>query len=457
MKLWEKVVYGSGDWSIASFNTFRQIFYPVFLTDVVGLDPRLASLASLVGIAWDAVNDPIVGAISDGVRTRIGRRRPFLLGFAIPFGAAFSLLWWAPGWGSQILLTVHAATLYVLCDTLQTLVSVPFYALLPELTPDYDERTRATAWRMLFNLSASLAVAVGAPVIVTAVLARGVPDHQVWAATGALFGVLGTVPPLLIGSLLRERGGPADGEPSVTESLRAALGSPSFRRLVPVYLLAYTTFDLAAMMVPYFVRCHLGSQVLRLGPVALPVESWMLGVMLVVAIAALPAWASACRTLGKQRAMAAGAVGWAVAHLLIGALPAGAGWGGVALAAFTGLGVSAAHVIPDAMLPDVVDEAELGTGRRAEGVFYGARNLFRKAAGALAVFGALQLLGWAGYDGTAAEPSPAAVWVIRGLIGPASAVMVVACGWFAASHPLTRDRHTEIRQALEQRRGAAPG
>lgn len=91
-----KVIYGSGDWSLASFGTLRQIFYAIFVTDAVGLEPRLASVAALLGVIWDAINDPLVGALSDRVSARWGRRRPFLLLFTIPFGIGFLLLWWAP-------------------------------------------------------------------------------------------------------------------------------------------------------------------------------------------------------------------------------------------------------------------------------------------------------------------------------------------------------------------------
>lgn len=146
-----QVVYGSGDWSLSSFNTFRQIFYAIFLTDVVGLDPRLASFAALTGVIWDALNDPVMGTISDRTRTRWGRRRPFLLWFSVPFGLTLVLLWWAPPWESQAALALHVTLAYILSDTLQTVVSVPFYALTPEITPDYDERTSLTAWRMFFN------------------------------------------------------------------------------------------------------------------------------------------------------------------------------------------------------------------------------------------------------------------------------------------------------------------
>ena len=96
LSFWTKLAYGTGDWGTASYGTLRQIFYAIFLTDVVGLEPRLASFAALIGIIWDAINDPIVGVLTDRMRSRWGRRRPFLLFFAIPFGLSFMLLWWAP-------------------------------------------------------------------------------------------------------------------------------------------------------------------------------------------------------------------------------------------------------------------------------------------------------------------------------------------------------------------------
>ena len=92
LPLLTKLAFGSGDWSIASFGTLRQIFYAIFLTDVVGLDPRLASVAALAGVLWDAINDPLVGMLSDRVRSRWGRRRPFLLLGAIPYGLGFLML-----------------------------------------------------------------------------------------------------------------------------------------------------------------------------------------------------------------------------------------------------------------------------------------------------------------------------------------------------------------------------
>ena len=96
-----KLLYGSGDWGISSMGMMRSIFYAIYLTDVVGLEPRLASFGALLGIVWDGINDPIIGILSDRMRTRWGRRRPFLLWFAVPFGLSFITLWSAPDWESQ--------------------------------------------------------------------------------------------------------------------------------------------------------------------------------------------------------------------------------------------------------------------------------------------------------------------------------------------------------------------
>jgi len=161
LTFWQKLVYGSGDWGEASYGTLRQIFYAIFLTDVVGLDPRLASVAALIGIVWDAINDPLIGILTDRIRTRWGRRRPFLLIFAIPFGASFMLLWWAPPWHNQYVLAASVTLAFMISDTLETLVGVPFSSLLPEISSDYDDRTTLTSFRIFFNLLEGFSRVVG--------------------------------------------------------------------------------------------------------------------------------------------------------------------------------------------------------------------------------------------------------------------------------------------------------
>src|SRR5215212_6448632 len=178
LSFWMKLLYGSGDWGISSISMMRSIFYAIYLTDVVGLEPRLASFGALAGIVWDGINDPIIGILSDRIRSRWGRRRPFLLWFAIPFGISFITLWSAPAWESQTALLIYVTLSFMLADTLQTLIGVPFLSLTPELTSDYDERTALTSFRSFFQLIGALTVVITAPALVDHVLAAGGSQQQ---------------------------------------------------------------------------------------------------------------------------------------------------------------------------------------------------------------------------------------------------------------------------------------
>src|SRR5918993_160426 len=218
---WLKLLYGSGDWGISSISMMRSIFYAIYLTDVVGLDPRLGSFGALIGIVWDAINDPIIGTLSDRLNTRWGRRRPFLLWFAIPFAISFVFLWSAPKWDNQTVLLVYVTLSFMLADTLQTLISVPFLSLTPELSPDYDERTSLTSYRSFFQLLGALSVVVAAPAIVDLVIESGGTQQQGFMTVGAIFGFVSALPLLLISLLLRETSRPSEVETiSFRETLR---------------------------------------------------------------------------------------------------------------------------------------------------------------------------------------------------------------------------------------------
>ncbi len=466
LSLWLKLIYGTGDWGLASFGTIRQIFYAIFLTDVVGLEPRLASVAALVGIICDAINDPLVGMLSDKVRTRWGRRRPFLLIFAIPYGLGFLILWWAPPWQSQIWLMIHVTLAFVISDTLQTLVSVPFYALTPEITPDYDERTSLTGYRMLFNLLASLATAVGAPMIVDTALRAGLTSQQGYLMVAALFGGLAAVPFLVMFFVVREPSGYRPPETlAFRETMRTAWRNVPFRFATALYMLNWITFDLVALMLPFFlVYWVAGGNLLATVTIfgeGIALESVVLGVLLIIAVIALPFWTWLSRRLSKRSTYIIGMSFWAFVQLLIVLIQPAQVRFILVLAAMAGLSVSTAHVLPDAIFPDVIEWDELRTRRRHEGVYYGAKNFMRKLTGAFSIFLALQVLGWFGYqappEGTIQfSQSATTLWAIRILTGPMGAVLLISAIVVAWFYPLSREQHTRIRRLLlrRQRRDA---
>lgn len=464
LPFWTKLVYGTGDWSTSSYGTLRQIFYAIFLTDVVGLEPRLASIAALIGIIWDAINDPIVGVLTDRMKSRWGRRRPFLLFFAIPFGLSFLLLWYTPPFENQIAKAIFITLAFMLSDTLETLVAVPFSALTPELTQDYDERTSLTGFRMFFNLVVSLVTAVAAPAIVDGVLASGGTQQQGYMLTAAIFGGLAALPFLLIFAVVREKPSSANRvaeEIPFLQTVKTAWSNIPFRFATLLYMLNWITFDLVALVLPFYLvywisSGNLLSKATVLG-VSLPIESAVFAVLLITAVVALPIWLFVSKKLSKKSAYIVGMIFWAGVQLVIFSIQPGQVSMILLMSFFAGISVSSAHILPDSIFPDVIEWDELRTRRRQEGIYYGVKNFIRKLTGALAIFIGLQVLGWFGYQSppegvSTFTQAPQTLTAIRFLIGPFGAILLfsaVAMAWF---YPLTRERHARIRKLLVRRK-----
>jgi GPH family glycoside/pentoside/hexuronide:cation symporter len=460
-----KIIYGSGDFGLASFAILRQIFYAIFLTDVVGLDPRLASFGALAGVVWDAINDPLVGLLSDRVRTRWGRRRPFLLIFAIPFGLSYLLLWTAPGFESQIWTMVYITLAYMISDTLFTLISVPYYALTPELTEDYDERTSLTAIRIFFELTASLIVAVTAPLIVDAALAAGATQQQGYLIVSALFGAIAAVPFLVIFFAVREKSTAQAAPPAESKPvLRTAWENVPFRFAAGIHLFNWLAVNLNALIAPFFLLYWVaeGDMLAKVSVsgVGIAYESAALGLLLLVSILFIPFWYWLARVTSKRTAYISGVLFWIVIQLLAWTIPPGGLARMLVLTLFLGFCISNAYVLPDAIFPDVLEWDELLSRRRQEGIYYGARSLILKLSSALVFFFVLQLLGWVGYvappEGAEnfMQPEPVLL-TIRLLMSVTVALLLVGAALSAWFFPITRERHNRIRSILARRRAQA--
>lgn len=457
-----KLLYGSGDWGIASVGIMRSIFYAIYLTDVVGLEPRVASFGAIVGIIWDAINDPVIGTFSDRLNTRWGRRRPFLLWFAIPFAMSFVILWSAPQWENQIALLIYVTLSFMLADTLQTLVSVPFLSLTPELTPDYDERTSLTSFRSFFQLVGALSVVIAAPVIVDLVIESGGTQQQGFMLVGAIFGSIGAIPLLLIGLFIRESSKPVEVESiSFRETLRLAWGNVPFRYAVGIHMLNWSAVDMIAVAFPYFLLYWVAQGDLlaniRIFGIDLAYESAFFGILMSVCILFIPFWLWLAKKRNKREAYIFGMAFWIIVEFMVFTIQPGQTDYLMAIAALAGIGVSAAYTLPDSMFADVIEWDELRTRRRQEGIYYGVRAFIRKVTGALMVFITLQALGWSGYlsppaDAIQFTQSESALQMIRLLVSPFGALILCGTIIFAWLFPLSREKHGRIQKLLERRR-----
>ncbi len=439
-----KLLYGIGDTGFSLTLTIIGAYLAIFLTDVVGVLPQVAAAAIFIGRSWDYVNDPLIGHISDRTRTRWGRRRPFLLLGALPFALAFTLLWWRPPFTSQVALAVYYAIAYVLFDSAATFVYMPFFALTPELTSDYDERTALTTYRMFFSILGSL-IAFTVPL---AIVGAFVPENAPRVFEMAvIFAIVSMLPLLLTFFGTRERQEYLQlHQPRLGESLRAALRNRPFVFGAIIFLLTWVAVDVLQATLLYLIKYVVQRE---------SQSDLIMATIFVTAILALPFWEWASRRWNKRWAYVAGISFWAIVQLVMVALnPASPLSLLLALCVLAGIGVGAAHVLPWSIIPDAVEWDEWQTGERHEGMFYSLITLLQKVASSIAIPLVLLLLGATGYVPNATQQPAAALLGIRAIIGPIPAVLLCAGILFAVLYPLDRARHAQIVRELEERRTA---
>jgi len=446
LPLWRKLAYAFGDFANSvGPGTIVPFWYLFFLTDVARLNPALAGVTVLVGGLWDAFNDPLVGMLSDRTRSRWGRRRPYLLFGAIPFGITFALLWIVPPIQNQVLLALYFAFIYILFDTAFTFVGCPYTALTPEMTLDHDERTVLTTYRMSVSIIAGLMAAVGFALLLDAFPGdKATAFRTMGIICGAIF--VPSTWAAFIGA--RERDDfQATPAPSPIEGLRFLLRNREWRFTLSMSLLSWIPVDIASAVFAYYLIYWVRVDATE--------ASLVQGIILTSAAACLPLILWMSRRWEKRTSFIIAMVSWAVVMTGLFLVPPGAKLLAYLAAVLVGPGVSAAHVLPTAMNADVLDVDELASGRRQEGIYAGFGVFVRKLSTKLVLAGIGPLLAWSGYVENATEQPAAALLAIRIAISAVPAVVLLAGVAVAWHYPLSRDRHQEIQRELAMRRSGA--
>jgi sugar (glycoside-pentoside-hexuronide) transporter len=439
-----KTVYATGDFTVNTVLSSLSIVYVTyFLTLVVGLRPELAGAVQLIARSVDAFTDPMMGRISDLCRWRLGRRRPFFLIGALPFGLFFALLWVDLPLESQGALFAYYSVVYVLLSISMTVLSVPYLALQPEMALGYDARTSLNTYR---NAGSVLGVFAAVSFRPVANALGGGPEG--FALAGVGFGVLMAAPWLAIYAATWER--PDFQTRAAKLSFRQGIAllarHTSFRRLTGLYLCGRVSMDLTgAMLILYFTH-WLG----RSGDF-----ETMMFLFLSCVLLSLPVWLRIARRTEKSTVFVIGAVWWMVGQItLLAAQPDWPPWIIFVFSPLIAVGYAVVDLMPWSMLGEVVDEDDLANGERREGVYNGFFMFVRKLAGTAAVALALGLLGLLGY-GKESQPE-SAVTAIRWLASVGPAAFLALSVWFARGYPLTRLAHERILTRLEERDAARP-
>jgi GPH family glycoside/pentoside/hexuronide:cation symporter len=438
-----KAIYALGDHTVNLGLSAMLFLFPAFLTDTALLAPTLAGLVPLVARGVDAFADPAMGRLSDATRWRSGRRRPWFLIGALPLGVSFALLWTTTPTTSPGLEFAYYAAIYLVFALSTTVLSVPYLALIPEMATGYQERTSVNAFRGAGAILGTLLAASVMPQLVE-LFGGGAQGHVV---AGALFGFWLVAPWPLVHRVSFERPGyRRESQEPFLRSLGSLARHPSYVRLTGLFLLGRIAIDLASTMFLFYFTYWLGR------PEDFPPT---LGLFLLAVVAGLPLWNAIARRVEKSTIYVLGAASWIGSQLFL--LAATPDWPRAWIfvgAAIGGVGYAAADVIPWSMLGEVVDEDELRSGHRREGLYFGLFTFLRKLGGATAVALGLFTLEESGYVANQAQ-SPATLTTIRALTAIVPGVFVALGAWVALGYPLTRARHDEILRELERRRPEA--
>lgn len=444
-----KLAYGVGELAGAVPVSLAAFFLLYFFTSIAGLSPAAAGSILLLGRIWDAINDPIIGWLSDRTSSPWGRRFPWMIYGAVPLVLCCVLLWVVPPIASQSGLFLYYTLLSLLIYVAFTAVQLPFAALAAELTDDYDERTGLIGFKSGFSIGGSLVGLVLAQIIFGLVaqprqqyLLLGVISGVIAIAAIAL-SVWGTYRRYWYMESLRQVS-LTPQTVSLTQQIQSLFKNKAFRQVLGLYLFAWMGIQVTAAMLPYFVDSWMGLPETHFAQMALAVQG--------TAILAMAGWGWLGQHTQKRTVFLVGAPVSIFCLLgLITVQPGQVGWM-YALAIGVGIGVSTMYLVPFAMLPDVIDLDELHTGQRREGLYFSAVVFLQKLGLAIALFLSGQMLQWTGFTATAANQPESALWAVRLLIGPIPAILIAGSLWFAYRYPLSRERHQEILLAIQERR-----
>ena len=472
-----KLFYGLGQLAEGIKNLAFSIFLLFYYNQVLGLPGWMSGLAVGIALVFDAVTDPLAGSLSDRTISPLGRRHPFMYASIVPLALGFYLLFTPPAGLGQWQLFGWMLSFAILTRAGMTLFHVPHLSLGAELTDDFDERTSVVSTRQVFStLGSAVVIFLGFGVffVATETYPKGqfnVEQYSPFALAMAIvmaasigLSALGTqarAKTLSQASPSAERFSLAATFRLLLRELLEALSNASFRWLFLGVLLIFLMVGVEAAL-----GLHINT------------FFWELSergnqLYYAAALVGLIVGAFFTRALNerfdKKPCIMWGAGGWAFCQFamvtlrLLDVLPANSTSELVGiLVAFKfvqGLFVAQALITFGSMVADIVDEHQLTSGRRQEGIFFAAVSFSSKCAtglgSALAGF-AVSIIGLpAGQNGEVGGAlvavAPSTIMQLGVFFGPGVSGLAVLSLWCISHHSLDRARHAAVQRQLAMR------
>jgi len=378
-------IYGGG-----AFLIFSMLFMN-FLIIVENMPVVLATTIIFAGKLWDAVTDPIVGNLSDKTRSRFGRRRIFFLIGILPVFASFVMLWYSFGITNETGKFIYYIFAYMFFGTAFTIVMVPYNAILPDMTGDYNERTSFTTVRMAFSAGTAILAAVVPSILIKSFGGgvNGPAQKSGYLAMAVVFGLLFGLCWLLAFLGTKERKDIPAPEPFSVRQWFTVFRNKSYRTFLFIYIFVQVAIDLLLALFVFYVDI-----------VIFQYKNYeiIMGTLLIFQLLFMFLHNIIAQKKGKAFPLFIGIPVWVIASIaFIFVTSATPLWLICVLAALIALGAAAGNLSTLSMLADTCDVDELMTGKRREGIYSGFTTFARKFSSGMAVlllgFG-LQLSGF---------------------------------------------------------------
>lgn len=446
-----------------AFDFFLLIYY----SQVIGLDARLVGLAILVALVFDAISDPIVGYWSDNLHSAWGRRHPFMYVSALPVALSFFLLWNPPEGASQQLLFWYVLGCAVVIRTAITFFETPSSALVPEITQDYHERTSLYSIRYLFgwiggNTMTIMMFLVLFPMFVTESISDGRFNRDAYE----VYGIVGSVV-ILLSILITSLGTheripylmPApEAQPftlkRIFREIYETLADKSFVALFLASLIGAIASGLVSGLSLYFFTYFWAFTERQTGLI-------LLGAFVAAFIGFFLA-PRVSRALGKKRAaMIIGLLAFLGAPMpivlrLFDLLPPNGTpftfWF-VVITNTLDVGLIVCYqILFNSMIADLVEQSEVKTGRRSEGVFTAAVTFTKKAVQGLGVMAASLVLALAAFPtgGDTTQVSDDAIWRLGAYYVPVILALWMTVIAVISTYRIDHAKHEANLQALNR-------
>jgi GPH family glycoside/pentoside/hexuronide:cation symporter len=463
-----KIFYGLGSVAFGvKDNGFQTILLP-FYNLVMHVPPQLVGLALAIAMICDAVVDPIVGNFSDHLRTRWGRRHPLMYASALPVAISYLLLWNPPHWSTGALFA-YLVIVAIVTRTFITFYEIPSSALVPELTEDYDQRTSFISWRVFFGwyggmtmllLAYSVFLQPDATHKVGQLNETGYSHYGITAAIvmfcAILISAAGThrfIPQFRVPPVTRK---------SIAQYAREMMATLSNRAFL-ILMLSGIFFNMAVGLV-FALNFYVNSYFWMLTSTQLSIIALATFVSVFFAFLISPAIS---RRLGKKHA----SVVMFLFGLTISMMPLGLRFIGVFPANFTpgllpalwiftavsGVFTIGASIMIISMLSDVVEQSEVSTGRRSEGLFFAGSAFMQKVVSGFGLLGSGMVLWAAGFpsDAVPGKVDPAIVNRFLSIYVPLDVVLFLIGFAIMWRFPITRESHRETLRTLAAEVGEA--